>query len=974
MLGTSAPAQAQMIYNQNNFVYGNQDGSSTKYYEWVQDSNSSTTTLTEYTPTAENPTPQTPNYVTYKYDIDNIGTVRIQSPTSNITKDFLDVKSSSSGGTIYNTKTNNISITADFINNSVISSSNATHGGAIYNGARLSGTGAIENITGNFVANHISSETNVAYGGAIYNYANGRTGVIGNIKGDFVGNWSYSGTSTAYGGAITNFASTNATAIIKGISGNFIGNYTYSGSNSAYGGAIYNYAYASSSKPIIGETDANGNLTGGIINSSFVNNYAIAPNGTAKGGAIWSNADLSIIAKDEHTSLISGNKVIDKNGTRSEAIYMPVLMTPVYQYDKFGISAYIDTVQASTLQFTAESNGKIIVNDIIKSDTVEYVKDGEYLVAMGDPSSPDTEKHYIDSAGSIIYPEKSYAHNNLKLNGDNTSVIQLNNDVKNFDITMNNVQVHLGARDNVLDSNNLVLNSGTFNMVNNQTGVAAPLSLILNGEVDFIADVDLKNGVMDRFEAQNYGTHTGNLNIVGMNMLNDMVDGVDQKEIQFAEIGLKNNVTLGMAEMPTSHQTSFYTPIFKYNAVYDNRADAGYFIFTRGDKIAAITPDAGGSTGGTTGGGTIPTIPSGNPSEAFNPTVLGSSTTAQAGAMGTMNQTFNYAFQNADNFMNIPSLERISIRNKNKYALSLTGDTTNSGVFSPLYSKQDSSSVWVKPYASFENIPLKNGPKVSNITYGTLIGFDSEMKHLKNGWDSVFTGYIGYNGASQRYSGVNSYQNGGLLGGTMTLYKGNFFNATTVSIGASVAQNNNMYGSEDFALLLSGIGNKTGYNFEIKEGKIIIQPSMLMSYTFVNTFDYTNAAGVRIDNKPLHALQLAPGVKVIGNLKGGWQPYASVSMVWNLMGESDATANGIRLPQMSIKPYVQYGLGLQKRYKCHCMAFAQAMILNGGRNGVSLTAGFRWALGKGNTHNHWEHNKVQLNKKVLKSISSSVVK
>ena len=156
-------------------------------------------------------------------------------------------------------------------------------------------------------------------------------------------------------------------------------------------------------------------------------------------------------------------------------------------------------------------------------------------------------------------------------------------------------------------------------------------------------------------------------------------------------------------------------------------------------------------------------------------------------------------------------------------------------------------------------------------------------------------------------------------------------------------------------MLLSGIGNKTGYNFEFKEGKVILQPSMLMSYTFVNTFDYTNAAGVRIDNKPLHALQLAPGVKVIGNLKNGWQPYASVQMVWNLMGESNATADGVKLPEMSIKPYVQYGGGVQKRIKDHFTAYGQAMIQNGGRNGVSLTAGFRWALG----HDNCKYEKTQ---------------
>ena len=64
------------------------------------------------------------------------------------------------------------------------------------------------------------------------------------------------------------------------------------------------------------------------------------------------------------------------------------------------------------------------------------------------------------------------------------------------------------------------------------------------------------------------------------------------------------------------------------------------------------------------------------------------------------------------------------------------------------------------------------------------------------------------------------------------------------------------------------------------------------------------------------------------------------------MGESNSTANGIKLPEMSIKPYVQYGVGLQKRVEDNFTAYGQAMVQNGGRNGVSLSAGFKWAIGK----------------------------
>ncbi|MBQ8669097.1 hypothetical protein IJ472_04915, partial [bacterium] len=75
--------------------------------------------------------------------------------------------------------------------------------------------------------------------------------------------------------------------------------------------------------------------------------------------------------------------------------------------------------------------------------------------------------------------------------------------------------------------------------------------------------------------------------------------------------------------------------------------------------------------------------------------------------------------------------------------------------------------------------------------------------------------------------------------------------------------------------------------------------------------------------------------------------------------------NGVRLPQMSVKPYVQYGVGVQKRIKDHFMGYGQAMIHNGGRNGVSLTAGFRWALG----HDNCKYEKTQRQPEVKQNLT-----
>jgi len=166
----------------------------------------------------------------------------------------------------------------------------------------------------------------------------------------------------------------------------------------------------------------------------------------------------------------------------------------------------------------------------------------------------------------------------------------------------------------------------------------------------------------------------------------------------------------------------------------------------------------------------------------------------------------------------------------------------------------------------------------------------------------------------------------------------------TANVGANSGQSTTAFGVDNFTMLTAGLASKTGYNFELNRGKFIIQPSMLMSYTFANTFDYVNAAGVNITSDPINALQLAPGVRFIANMKNGWQPYLGVGMVWNIMDQSKFYANNVSLPSMSIRPYVEYGVGVQKRWGDRFTGFAQAMITNGGRNGVNLQLGFRWAI------------------------------
>ena len=571
---------------------------------------------------------------------------------------------------------------------------------------------------------------------------------------------------------------------------------------------------------------------------------------------------------------------------------------------------------------------------IYSASDVTLTADNGNTVIKGNKTANDDEAVYLTGSKltlNTVNNGKTYI--NDKINGDNgysvsitgdtSGDVYLSNQIKNSDVKMDNVTLNLSGNNHFATSNFLI-DSGTLNLVNGVVQEQIAKSVTINGSFNLNADVDLKNEIMDRLpENTVIANDDAFINVDKLNLISDTT--AQKVEIPFAYAGFKDNVKyVGPEELSKDTQITAFAPIYKYSLEYENRDDLGYFVFTRGGGASPSSPDA------------------------FNPAVLASPVAAQAGGFAAMNETFNYAFKHSDYFSMLPSAQRLSAHLADRYAIVGTAG-------SPVQSAMKDSGIWFQPYANFENIGLSNGPSVDVISYGSLVGGDSEYINLKNGWGTVTTAYVGYNGSYQDFSGVSTNQNGGVLGATQTFYKDNFFTALTASAGASVGDSSTMYGNETFAMLMSGVASKTGYNFEFKNGKYILQPSMLMSYTFVNTFDYTNAAGVGINSDPLHTLQIHPNIKFAANLENGWQPYAFAGMVWNIMNDTKFAANNIVLPSMSIRPYVEYGIGVQRTWKDSLTGYFQTMIRNGGRNGVALSFGFRWALG----HNNYNPSKVQ---------------
>lgn len=324
------------------------------------------------------------------------------------------------------------------------------------------------------------------------------------------------------------------------------------------------------------------------------------------------------------------------------------------------------------------------------------------------------------------------------------------------------------------------------------------------------------------------------------------------------------------------------------------------------------------------------------------------------------NQQLMYAqtFARIDNFMSMPEDERVLLKYSDKYAYTGAGQQ----VFSPTFIPDEKAGVWIKSFTLFENIPLANGPNVSNIGYGTLIGVDSDLKHYKNGWSAAYTAHATYQGSRENFKTTTSIDNIGNAGLTGAFFKKNFFTAVTATAGGDHTYEKVGRGEQTYRLFIAGAASKTGYNIEFKRGKYILQPSLLADYIYVLGSDFISSDGQSVTGDPLNAMHIAPGVKLIGNFEGGWQPYLNISEIWTLMDSPALYKNGIPQPRVSIDPYFEYGLGVQRKWKDKYTSFGQIYMRSGGRNGVSMYFGFRMALGKDSNKSTKDKTKNSINK------------
>ena len=854
--------------------------------------------------------------------------VRQENPTGINNVRFISVSTGNFlGGAIFNNAVISSDIIADFVSNNAYSNDSGwdAKGGAIFN------SGTTQNISGDFVYNHADSEADPkwSYGGAIYN---NYSGVIGNFNSNFVANYVYSKFGAALGGAVYNGSDKNSPsdpfASIGNFTGDFVGNYA-TAKNDAKGGAIFN-----------GSTV--GNITG-----NFVNNYVYSDTLWSYGGAIFNDNTIGDISGNFTDNYAYSKTAVALGGAIYNAEINPAIgkITGMFK-SNFARSDSSDSSHgalggaihnsSSITDITADFVGNYVYS-LTNSNGGAIYNNGTISNLSGDFKDNYAQSVSSDAKGGAIYNEKtikmsadrSSVHSDIifkgnyiqagtgnkqyeaiynkgssaaltfssdnggtytfydYINGDDTATINFVSD-DNEGAKLNIYNDIKGQ--NLIDfQNKYVLNMLSADDIHTGTSKFSIISgknITVSAAIQMAVDVDLANSVMDHFEADNFTIlGIGSVNVQQMNLISDS-DGAIGEKVTIPFVVLSSTGTATGLDKVTTDVERLDTELFSYAVTFN--AETGDFEFTK-DGISSKHRESAEET---------------------------------ATSVAMIQE----------------DVETIVSQVLNHYMVMATG--ANSG------DETLGLTAWVQAFGSNDDIELKHlSNKIETQFYGLIGGIDSRNFVYDNGANAVYGVYASYVEGKQKLDNAKITQESGYLGLSAALRKENFFTNLTLLGGYLANETNTVWGKDKFDTKVIALATKTGV--DVHKDAWTITPSLLLSYTGLDTDDYTAKSGTKVDNKFMNVFTIAPELEVARDLGEGLNGYAKVSYKLFFYDNNKITADDVLMPAMSVKPYVEYGVGLTKDWSQEewnpkdLATFAEINRHDGGREGWDLNLGLK---------------------------------
>lgn len=282
------------------------------------------------------------------------------------------------------------------------------------------------------------------------------------------------------------------------------------------------------------------------------------------------------------------------------------------------------------------------------------------------------------------------------------------------------------------------------------------------------------------------------------------------------------------------------------------------------------------------------------------------------------------------------------------YAASVAGRTVDflqyniaNSLFSALSSdKTADNGAWVSVIGVDDDVDFKHFETVDSELMSVIGGVTSNKIATAYG-EATYGVYAGYLNGEQKFSGNKLDQDGGYIGLGAELKDGATFVQGTVNTGFIRNEDKHSFGNDKFDTYWTGVALKGGYDYKLDE-TTTLQPNIYTSYTFVNTENYTSKSGVRVKNDNLHLWEIAPGVKLSKSFENGLSGFAQAKYAFVTDNGGDASAQGVTLPNISTKNYVEYGVGVDKTLSNAWSLSASLNRRDGGREGFNGSVNLKY--------------------------------
>ncbi len=642
----------------------------------------------------------------------------------------------------------------------------------------------------------------------------------------------------------------------------FVGNYVESENGDAAGGAIYN------------DTDAEI----ATIVGSFKNNYAKSKNGNAYGGAIYNDGKLNIAAGNENITFDGNYVITGKEG--SEA-----LGGAIYNAASGILGLYADN--GSSITFSGDKTGLPegasdvdgiynlgIIN--IKGDVNLETVNGEtgvISILSGNVSSNKyivqkninnqgvlTNKGTIlveeirNDNGTLVLNENSAIQGNISggtINSDGNNIV--NGSIKEGETNPVTLNLNSGILEihGDLSSAKTVANNGGLRYVNNVTKPANLGSLVLQKDMELQLYADVENGTMNQIKADSV---SGNGKIDLKLVMPTKIDTVlTNSEVKLNPIAFEDSPErTALAEAIKHNSQTIATPIFNYTTDYDS--DSG---------LISVNKKQG--------------------KDQVNPYIYSSAATAYTTAV-IAGKTSEMAMENVN------SPENISDESAH--------ETHN--------------NAWFKTMAFNDNVAFKSFDTVESRTFTLAGGYNTDKLCLGK-YDGSFGVYAGYVGGKQKFTDNRIEQEGGFIGLTSEITRGNAFFLSTINGGILKNEDENMYGTDKFDTRWFGLGLKGGYNYALRNSWAL-QLNVYAGYTYVKSEDYTSKLGIKINRDSLNLLEIDPGFKLSTQFGKDWTGFIQGKYIAYINDGGATRANEFALPDMDIRNHFEYGFGIGRSF------------------------------------------------------------